>query len=137
VTVAIQPIQTGQEPRRKVLIVTALPLELAAVRDHPAGLQVLKMDNFGTEYHVGTFISDEGDQWETAVVCSGPGNAEAALATTLAVLAFTPEYVLFVGVGGSLRDPRKTEVALGDVVVGSHLYPMTGKIYPMTRKSAT
>src|SRR5690349_16360889 len=90
------------------MILTALPLEAAAVRAHlpspirhdlPAGTIVEEAALPGTEYSV-------------CLVCTGPGNGQAAVVAERVISWADPAAVLFVGVAGTLKD----DIALGDVI---------------------
>lgn len=105
---------SGERPSR-ALIITALPLESAAVLRH---LTELREDIHpkGTIYQIGTFKALAGT-WEIAVVMTGLGNARAAQETERAIAHFQPELAMFVGVAGGRKD-----VQLGDVVAAEKVY---------------
>ena len=93
----------------RIVVLTALPLEAAAVRanlpqperhDLPAGTIVEEAALPGTGYNV-------------CLVCTGPGNGQAAVVAERVINWAGPAAVLFVGVAGAL----KNDMALGLVVV--------------------
>ena len=100
---------------RRALVLTALPVEYAAVRAHLENLTE-EEHREGDVYERGLFKS--GDQtWDVGIVEMGAGNPNAAQKTERAIDYFKPEVVLFVGVAGGLKD-----VKLGDVVVANKVY---------------
>jgi nucleoside phosphorylase len=111
---------------RRVLIVTALPIEMKAVRAHLTDLGSCPGRD-GNIYECGQF-SGEGDEWLVVVAESGAGTHPAHSVVTYAHLEFGGfEITLFVGIGAS----RKTEAPIGSVVASSYLYfPYSGKYSP-------
>jgi tetratricopeptide (TPR) repeat protein/nucleoside phosphorylase len=107
---AMQPI-----PKRKAVILTALPVEFQAVLAHLTGSRE-EVHSSGTVYERGDFQSESGT-WDVLLVETGAGNARAALEVERAIQYFSPEVALFVGVAGGLKD-----VNLGDVVFASKVY---------------
>lgn len=115
-----------------VVVLTAMPLELAAVHEH---LRSVRQDRLpsGTIFVIGRLA---GTGCEVALGLSGKGNRPTAVITERAVGRYAPAVVLFVGIAGAMRDT----VALGDVVVGTHVHAYHGgrddddgfKIYPRT-----
>ncbi|MEE1764680.1 MULTISPECIES: 5'-methylthioadenosine/S-adenosylhomocysteine nucleosidase [unclassified Streptomyces] len=103
-----------------VLVLTALALEYAAVRPHIEDREELvHPDDAGTRVEHGR-LSDTG--WYIALAELGEGNSNAAALTTQIIGWLKPEAVLFVGVAGSL----KSDIGLGDVVVGTKVYGIHG-----------
>lgn len=108
---------------RKALVVTALDMEMSAVRAHLAHLGSCQAGD-GNIVEIGQF-SAPGDEWLVVVTESGAGTHAAQSAVTYASVDFGPfEVMLFVGVAAS----RKPEAPIGAVVVSNHVYfPYTGK----------
>ena len=109
---------------RRVVIVTALGLEMEAVREHLSDLGTLKGRD-GNFLELGQF-SGTGDDWLVVVVESGAGNLEALSAVTNAIVTIgNVELIVFIGVAAS-RKPK--DAGIGSVVAASHLYwPYGGK----------
>lgn len=109
---------------RRVLIVTALPLEMEAIRAHLADLGTIKGrdDNF---LELGHF-SGQGDDWLAVVVESGAGTHEAHSAVASALVTIGDvELIVFVGVAAS-RKPL--DAPIGSVIAANFLYwPYAGK----------
>ncbi len=99
----------------KAIILTALPVEYQAVREHLADLQE-ETHPKGTIYERGTFAAN-GNTWEIGIVQIGAGNPGTATEVERAVDYFRAGVVLFVGVAGGLKDVR-----LGDVVAATKVY---------------
>jgi nucleoside phosphorylase len=99
----------------KALIVTALPVEHAAVLRHLSNPQQ-HLHSAGTAYMMGGFLS-----WQICVVQVAPGNSSAALETERAVGYFSPDIALFIGIAGGVKD-----VNLGDVVAATKIYGYEG-----------
>ncbi|MFF6810525.1 nucleosidase [Streptomyces sp. NPDC012403] len=107
-----------QETRPTVLVLTALPLEYAAVRAHVEEREEL-VHRDGTRIEWGRL---PGTSWHVALAELGMGAERAASLTTQLINWRRPEAVLFVGVAGSLKD----DVEIGDVVVGTQVYEIHG-----------
>ncbi len=109
----------GSPPRElkspSAVILTALDIEYAAVRSHLVDLKEIKHPR-GTLYEVGYFDGPNG-AWTVAIGQAGVGNNSAAVETERAVAYFDPDVILFVGVGGGLKD-----VKIGDVVAATKVY---------------
>lgn len=116
---------------RRALIVTALQIEMQAVRAHLKDLGSCAGGD-GTIYECGQFRG-YGDEWLVVVAESGAGTHSAQSVVTYAHIAFKNfEVILFVGVGAS----RKPEVPIGSVVASNWVYfPYSGKYDPDGFKS--
>jgi nucleoside phosphorylase len=102
----------------RIVVLTALPLEAAAVRAHlpqptrhdlPAGTIVEEAALPGTGYNI-------------CLVCTGPGNGQAAVVAERVINWAGPAAVLFVGIAGALKE----DVALGDVVAATRVTGFQG-----------
>lgn len=102
-----------------IVILTALEIEYAAVREHVANCRVHEHHK-GTLFEVGELRARPERQ--VALASLGMGNTNAAVLTERAINEFRPSALLFAGVAGGLRDWLK----LGDVVVASHVYAYHG-----------
>lgn len=102
---------------------TALPIEMRAVRAHLADLGSA-MGRGGFIYECGQF-SSAGDDWLVVVAQSGAGNHPAQSVVTYAHIDFEDfEILIFIGVGGS----RKAEAPIGSVIASNRVYfPYGGK----------
>src|SRR5438552_4949903 len=103
------------EPEQTVVILTASPIEYAAVRVHLDDLRE-EIHPQWTIYERGTFTVGERC-WEVGIVQISAGNAEAAIQAERAIAYFKPTLVLFVGIAVGFKD-----VAPGDVVVATKVY---------------
>lgn len=101
----------------KVVFITALGLEATAVESHLQETAEVVHPS-GSIYTTGTIPA-----WKcrVAVVETGATNDVAAVETERAIQFFSPNYLVFVGVGGGIKD-----VVVGDVVAANrvHGYPM-------------
>ncbi|MEU3663168.1 5'-methylthioadenosine/S-adenosylhomocysteine nucleosidase [Streptomyces sp. NPDC032940] len=109
---------TMPEIQPTVLVLTALPLEYAAVRAHVEERRELVHQD-GTRVERGRLA---GTSWQVALAELGMGAERAAALTTQLINWLRPEAVFFVGVAGSLKD----DVGIGDVVVGTQVYEIHG-----------
>ena len=101
-----------------VVILTALDLEYRAVRDKLTDLR-LHRHPAGTRFEVGRLAHSK---CRVALALVGKGNHPAAVLAERAIAEFAPVAVLFVGVAGALWPG----VALGDVVIATHVYAYHG-----------
>lgn len=97
--------------RAPVVLLSALDLEYAAVREHVVDLRT-EVER-GTRYETGR-LPRTGT--EVVLGVTGKGNNNSAVLTERAVRRFSPRAVLFVGVAGALWDG----IHRGDVVVATH-----------------
>jgi nucleoside phosphorylase len=98
------------------VILTALPVEYLAVRQHLTNLH--EETHKGTIYERGIFTAKGGD-WEVGIVEIGAGNVGAASEAERSIAYFKPDVILFVGVAGGIKEK---EVRLGDVVASTKVY---------------
>lgn len=106
------------ETQPTVLVLTALPLEYAAIRAHVEERRELVHPD-GTRVERGQLPSTS---WQVALAELGMGAERAAALTTQLINWLHPEAVFFVGVAGSLKD----DIGIGDVVVGTQVYEIHG-----------
>jgi nucleoside phosphorylase len=106
------------EPKPTVLVLTALPLEYAAVRAYVEQREEI-VHRDGTRVERGQL---PGTPWHVALSELGVGADRAAALTTQLINWLHPQAVLFVGVAGSLKD----DIGIGDVVVGTQVYEIHG-----------
>jgi nucleoside phosphorylase len=99
---------------RVAIILTALPVEYAAVRAHLSNLA--EEVHRGTVYERGTFLEGEF-AWQIGLVEVGAGNPSAAFEAERAIAYFEPSVAFFVGVAGGVKD-----VTIGDVVAADKVY---------------
>ncbi|MEV0643740.1 5'-methylthioadenosine/S-adenosylhomocysteine nucleosidase [Phytomonospora sp. NPDC050363] len=101
-----------------IVILTALDLEYLAVREHLEELTDRTHDA-DTIFEVGRV---RGSRTRVALALVGKGNHHAAVLAERAAETFRPTAMIFTGVAGALR----SSVALGDVVVATHVYGYHG-----------
>jgi 8-oxo-dGTP diphosphatase len=101
-----------------VVVLTALDLEYEAVRNQLTDLRPTP-PVAGTRPEVGSLPGGTGD---VVLVLTGTGNHASAVITERVISMFKPAAVLFVGVAGRLT----TNLNLGDIVVGTHVYAYHG-----------
>ncbi|MCW1096562.1 5'-methylthioadenosine/S-adenosylhomocysteine nucleosidase [Streptomyces sp. RS2] len=101
-----------------VLVLTALPLEYAAIRAHVVERKE-RVHRDGTRVEIGRLPDTS---WHVALAELGMGAERTAALTTQLIHWLRPEAVLFVGIAGSLKD----DIGIGDVVVGTQVYEIHG-----------
>ncbi|MEV0318502.1 5'-methylthioadenosine/S-adenosylhomocysteine nucleosidase [Streptomyces sp. NPDC050658] len=102
-----------------VAVLTALPLEYAAVRSHLPQAEKLVHPRHGTRAVRGPLPESP---WHLALSEIGEGTLTAAALTERVATWLEPRAVIFVGVAGGLKD----DVAIGDVVVATKVYGIHG-----------
>lgn len=114
---------------RRALVVSALPLEVQAVRAHLRPLARCVAPE-GKSYYCGEFAGratakGEADRWLVVVAASGMGTHLAMRTCLEALRTFGPfEAHMFVGIAAS----RKADIPIGSVVAGRKVYyPYGGK----------
>jgi nucleoside phosphorylase len=100
--------------RPTAVILTALPLELRAVRDQ---LRAPVDTVVGQSVFAVGELAGTACRWTVALARTGAGNVAAGAGLARAVATFSPRVALFVGVAGGRKD-----VARGDVVVADSVY---------------
>ena len=92
-------------------------MEFLAARTHLKGVHSDRHPRTGTEYDVGYF-NCAGGLWKVALVETGKGNVNAAIAAERAITHFRPQVVMFVGVAGGIKDVTIGDVVAADIVYG-------------------
>jgi nucleoside phosphorylase/ADP-ribose pyrophosphatase YjhB (NUDIX family) len=99
-----------------IVILTAMNVEYRAVQAQMSDVTV-EVHPMGTRFEVGHLAG-----CRIALALTGKGNQSAAVITERAAAEFAPAAVIFVGVAGALQP----HLALGDVVVATHVYAYHG-----------
>jgi nucleoside phosphorylase len=108
--------------RPKVIVLTALPLEYKAAREHLCDVRAYDRER---NWEIGRFRTNAGDEVDVLLIETGPENARAAAVTSAALENFRPIAAIYTGVAGGLG---KKGVKPGEVVVPPHVYHYgTGK----------
>lgn len=114
---------------KKIVVLTALSLEAAAVRAFLPGAQRHDLKPTGTIIEQAELA---GTGFTVCLVQTGPGIGQAAVVAERVIAWAEPTAVIFVGIAGGL----KTDIELGDVVAATevHYYPggkdTTERFYP-------
>ncbi len=101
-----------------VVILTALDVEYDEVRARLRDLRT-ELHPAGTRFEVGS-LDATGPL--IALTLTGKGNLPAGTLTERAIAQFSPAAVIFVGIAGA----RQAHIAIGDVVVATHVYAYHG-----------
>ena len=110
------PVSAIAPARPTVLVLTALPVEMAAVLAHVSGdRSTQRVGPLVCE--IGCFSASNGLQWRVVAAELGPGTVDTAGAVVAATTAFRPEVLMFVGIAGALKE----DVGIGDVVAGTEV----------------
>jgi nucleoside phosphorylase len=116
----------GTKPTLKIVVLTALALEYAAVRSHLDDV-AQRRTRSGIRYEVG-LVRGEHLDWEVYLAEVDMGNTGAAAEVAGAIETFSPQLIFFVGVAGGLKPSDQRH---GDVVVASMVYNVhSAKIAP-------
>lgn len=102
----------------RIVVLTALPVEAAAVRVHLP--QRVRHD-----LPVGTIVEEgqlQGTGYSLCLVCTGPGNGQAAVVAERVINWASPAAIFFVGIAGAL----KNYIALGNVVAATRVMGYQG-----------
>lgn len=108
-----KPNQNTMTEKKKAVILTAIEVEYKAVKSFVTNYTTKTHPLTGSIYGQATY----NDNWDILIIETEAGNNNAAIEAERAISYFNPEYVLFVGVAGGLKD-----VKIGDVVVASKVY---------------
>lgn len=103
-----------QEPT--VLVLTALPVEMAAVLAQLGGDRSALLAG-PVLCEVGRFRSSAGLSWRLVAAELGPGSIATVGAVVALTERFAPDVLMLVGIAGALTD----EVRIGDVVAGTEV----------------
>ena len=107
---------------RTAVVLTALPIEFQAVREHLVDVTE-RIHPAGTMFYIGRL---PGGQRRVALVEVGSGNRDAAVIAERAVSFLQPEFQLdllaFVGIAGGLH----SDITLGDVIVPPKVHAYHG-----------
>lgn len=103
---------------RTAVVLTALPVEFQAVREHLVEVEE-RFHPAGTVFYVGNI---PGSRRRVALVEVGPGDRDAAVVAERSISFLHPELLAFVGVAGGLM----SDIGLGNVVVPPHVYAYHG-----------
>lgn len=99
-------------PRPTAIILTALPVEMAAVLRHLGTTGVETAGSILCER--GSFVAENGCEWNVIVAQLGPGTVDTSSGVVAIAAKFNPDVLMFVGIAGGLKD-----VTIGDVVVAT------------------
>jgi nucleoside phosphorylase len=97
------------------VIITALPVERAAVLEHLRDVSE-EPELRGSIYRRGIFV-ERSEPWDVVVAEIGAGNEGAAAEAERVIAHYSPQIALFVGVAGGIKDLKH-----GDVVASSKVY---------------
>lgn len=97
------------------VILTSLPIEYLAVRNHLTDLRE-EIHPQGIIYERGLFIT-ENQTWEVGIAEVGAGNTSQAVEAERTIAYFQPDILLLVGISSGIKD-----VSIGDVVTSTRVY---------------
>jgi nucleoside phosphorylase len=100
----------------KAVILTAIPIEYEAVREHLSEIEELTHPK-GKVYENGKF---QGlyHEWNVLIAQVGTGNNVCAMETERAINFFNPNVMIFVGVAGGIKDLELGDVVAADIAYG-------------------
>ncbi|MHC5537851.1 5'-methylthioadenosine/S-adenosylhomocysteine nucleosidase family protein [Singulisphaera rosea] len=101
--------------KRLAVIITALPVERDAVREHLRSVSEEPPLN-GSIYRRGIF-DDRSEPWDVILAEIGAGNITAAAEAIRVIDHYEPDIALFVGVAGAIKD-----LTHGDVIASTKIY---------------
>jgi adenosylhomocysteine nucleosidase len=101
-----------------IVVLTALELEYAAVRQHLGTTRVVRHPR-GTLFESGEFV---GDKTRIALAIAGPGNLDSAVLAERAIGFLHPRVLLFVGIAGALHN----DLPLGHLVIATKVHAYQG-----------
>ncbi len=111
-------------PKMCAVILTALPVELAAVHAQMQSAGPVNSSTItGGQIHLNGAFHGEHVTWEIACALSEQGNSAAAAALSNAVNDFQPDVAIFVGVAGGIAAKG---AVIGDVVAATRLIAYEG-----------
>jgi nucleoside phosphorylase len=111
-------------PTMRAVILTALPVELVAVRDQMKVASEVRSNTIsGGQIHLTGELAGQHVTWEIACVLSEQTNSAAAAALVNAINALKPDVAIFIGVAGGIA---KNGAALGDVVAATRVIAYEG-----------
>jgi nucleoside phosphorylase len=99
---------------RLAVIITALPIERAAVVAH---LRAASPESVGGSVYRRGIFHEDSEPWDIVVAEIGAGNVRASAEAERVISHYSPEVALFVGVAGAVKDLKH-----GDVVASSKVY---------------
>lgn len=117
---SVKRVTEDLDPQKaKILIVTALPKESAAVLATFDNFQDVGVENDSAIYRVGQFKSESGESRIALTVNAGMGKVLASTLGANALRSFPNlKYIVMVGIAGGCPNPKSPEkhVRLGDIV---------------------
>ena len=101
----------------KILILTALEIERAAVEAHLSDTKIVQHPDTGTDYTIGVYGGTQ-NKFEIVVGRTDQTNVNAAMETERAIEFIKPTHIFYVGVAGGLKDVEVGDVVIGNDVIG-------------------
>lgn len=100
-----------------IVIQTALVLEQDAVISKLIKLSDYTIPESKSVYKIGNYISN-GNKLKIIVGRTNQTNVNAGIETTRIINHFKPSYIFFLGVAGSLKEPKIGDIIIGTDVIG-------------------